>query len=457
MKNAIISRYYVIAEIILASPLSLSGGIGENTDSDVMRDGEGKLVIPGSSVAGAFRRYLGQKRNEEGVFGYSKKNRETDKEEGCMSSLFFSDIYFEEKGTKNDAVVSERDGVNLTEEKVVDNKFDYEVIETGAKAIMRIEKVYRQKDEKKGMENSLTDIQTLLNALDKGEIRIGARKNRGCGWIKVEKVYRHAFGVSGQNAGNTVSKKEQAARWINFCLSGDERDEEALWRDWRKELEQKKFVHIEIPLRLTGGISIRKYSTQPEEADFEHITVHGDAEERIPVIPGSSWNGAIRSCARNILRELEVPDVDKKLTQWFGTANDSGREENKARQSMVVIRESILQDTVPLKSTRNKINRFDASTVDGALYTEKAYFGGKTTLNILVQKTENEREYYPLIALLSLVIREIEDGYLAIGGQTAVGRGVFETDTKGIMKAIWDEKITEVMCMEELAALKGGC
>lgn len=78
-------------------------------------------------------------------------------------------------------------------------------------------------------------------------------------------------------------------------------------------------------------------------------------------------------------------------------------------------------------------------------------------MNILVQKTENEREYYPLIALLSLVIREIEDGYLAIGGQTAVGRGVFETDTKGIMKAIWDEKITEVMCMEELAALKGGC
>lgn len=47
MKNKILSRYYVIAEIVLESPLSLSGGMEEYTDSDVMRDGEGRLVIPG--------------------------------------------------------------------------------------------------------------------------------------------------------------------------------------------------------------------------------------------------------------------------------------------------------------------------------------------------------------------------------------------------------------------------
>lgn len=123
---------------------------------------------------------------------------------------------------------------------------------------------------------------------------------------------------------------------------------------------------------------------------------------------------------------------------------------------MVVIKESQLTDAACLLSTRNRVNRFDASTVDGALYTENAYFGGKTVLHILIQKTENEREYYPLIGLLSLVIREIEDGYLAVGGQTAVGRGIFEADTDNVhKKIIWSEEINEEKCLKELALLKG--
>lgn len=460
MVNKIMSRYYITADIILASPLSLSGGMEENTDSDVMRDGEGRLLISGSSVAGAFRRYLGQKKDDKGIFGYlgKEEKEEEKKENGYMSSLFFSDIYFEED---HNSIVSERDGVSLSDEKTVNNKFDYEIIETGAKAHMRIEKIYREQDEKKGFQDGVEEIRELLSALNKGEIRFGAKKNRGCGWIKVEKVYKHEFKISKETVkerdrSEKEAKETEYERWIEYCQSGNECDNDALWENWEKELKKEQFLSITIPLRLTGGISIRKYSAQPDKADFEHITIHGENGNPIPVIPGSSWNGAIRSCAKNIMWELGITEINSKIEQWFGFVDTLEKKEKKAQQSMVIIKESQLEDSISLLSTRNKVNRFDASTVDGALYTENAYFGGKTSLDILVRKTEDER-YKPLLGLLSLIIKEIEEGYLAIGGQTAVGRGIFEADTDNFdKKVIWSEEIDEKQCLKELALLKGG-
>lgn len=449
MGNKIISRYYIAANIVLASPLSLSGGNGEHTDSDVMCDGEGRPLIPGSSIAGAFRRYLRQKKNEGGIFGYSAKNAETGQQEGYMSTLFFSDVYFE--GEEGNAIVSERDGVKLSEEKTVDNKFDYEIVETGARACMRIEKVFREGDAKKGFEDGLGEIQLLLSALDKGEIRFGARKNDGCGWVQVEKVHKQVFGISEKASGADQEKQGAYLRWMEFCNAENPWDGIAPWEDWRTETEEQ-FVSIKIPLRLTGGISIRKYATCPNKADFEHITVRGRTGEGIPVIPGSSWKGAIRSCAKNILQELGIPGIQEKLDEWFGMVKTG----QNAKQSMVVVKESQLEDSVPMASTRNKVNRFDASTVEGALYTEKAYFGGRTTLQILVRKTEEE-VYYPLLGLLSLAVQEIEEGYLAVGGQTAVGRGIFEADTGASeQKTLWSEEINRTRCLQELAALKGG-
>lgn len=502
MKNRIISRYYVAADIVLASPLSLSGGDGEHTDSDVMRDGEGRLLLPGSSVAGAFRAYMGQRKDEAGIFGYAGREEVTGLQKGYMSALLFSDTYFDEGEGK--AVVSERDGVSLSEEKTVENKFDYEIIETGAKARMYIEKVCREKDGEKGIQRGLREIQLLLSALDKGEIRFGSRKNSGCGWIKVEKAYKYVFGMAGETSGTGTQSQEvagwrmesdtempgqeEAERWMAFCTAENPWEDSAEWKDWKIELPEQKYISIEIPLRLTGGISIRKYSTRPEVADFEHMTVHGSVgKERIPVIPGSSWKGAVRSCAKNILRELGIPDIQEKIDEWFGMVKDNTKSKQpetqagsgknirqpdsakntkwieapagssqNAKQSMVVIKESQLTGSVLMSSTRNRVNRFDASTVDGALYTENAYFGGRTTLRILVRKTE-EYVYAPLLGLLSLVVQEIEEGYLAIGGQSAVGRGIFESDINEAGQGIqWSEEIDRHKCLAELASLKGG-
>ena len=105
--NKIVRREYYAMDVVLASPLCVSGGEHELTDADVMRDYEGTPFVPGTSLAGAFRNYLGKKKGEKSVFGYAKEK------EGMMSSLYVSDMYFENvDGVKT----SIRDGVRLGED-----------------------------------------------------------------------------------------------------------------------------------------------------------------------------------------------------------------------------------------------------------------------------------------------------------------------------------------------------
>ena len=120
----------------------------------------------------------------------------------------------------------------------------------------------------------------------------------------------------------------------------------------------------------------------------------------------------------------------------------------KAHKSIVTVGESKITDTkdgkyVNMPIIRNRINRFDASTVNGALYSEIACFNGYTELELYIEKKE---DWMALTALLCLIVKDIQNGYLAIGGQTAVGRGIFVGD--GDVK--YSEPVDEKQYMKEL-------
>ena len=92
-----------------------------------------------------------------------------------------------------------------------------------------------------------------------------------------------------------------------------------------------------------------------------------------------------------------------------------------AQKSGVVFSEMRLTGGQAKNVTRNSIDRFSAATKDGALYTERTYYGGNGTLEIRLPKGNG--------ALRSLVYACVLDlcrGYLAVGGLTAVGRGIFQ-------------------------------
>ena len=60
--------------------------------------------------------------------------------------------------------------------------------------------------------------------------------------------------------------------------------------------------------------------------------------------------------------------------------------------------------------------------MDTALFTEKTYYGGTTELIISVDRCVEDSVKNTLAA----AIADLHNGFLAIGGLTAVGRGLFE-------------------------------
>lgn len=439
MNQKIEKRKYMAVTMKLISPLAVSSGENLHSDADVQRNGTGEIFVPGTSLAGAFRNILEDYGCSESVMGYSEGSL------GRMSSLCISDLYFE-KQKKEEITVSVRDRVKLNGGKTVDNKFETEIVEPGIIGTLFLNYVQRENNPTDGDETKKDEtkqdqtedgpvdydgaVSTILKEIQSGAIRIGANKNRGFGRFQVLEVYEKEF------------REKNVEKWISFvprakdCLAYGEG---LSYEDWvakpkkektKMELDDKSgYLKIRVPLHLTGGISIRRYSTKPEMTDFEHITCGRDEEGKpIPVIPGTSWSGAIRSGALSILTELVGKEKAVCLIRgWFGHVKE--KEDRKAGewnawQSTVVIGESRLAGGTWKVMTRNQINRFDASTKTGGLYSEYTYFGGNTVLELMVRKNEKD-DYKPLTGLLLMVIHELQNGYLSVGGQTAIGRGIF--------------------------------
>lgn len=430
MNYPIISRKYYALKVELISPLSISSGEDYYTDSDVMRNGRGEVFIPGTSLAGAFRNYLGHNKNQECIYGFALKK------EGKMSSIYISDLYFDRLHEHGTVRVSVRDGVKLTESKQADEKgkFDMEIIETGASGVIYFNYVVRQDIYNKDQYEE--NINSLIQAIQDGTVRIGGNKNRGFGRLKINAVCQKEFTAA--EVDNYIKFK---SNYKDLRLY-----EEVCYEKWAegKRKPEERYFRISVPLKLNGGISIRKYSCKPGQADFEHITCNDRS-----VIPGSSWNGAVRSHIREILKSLGCAKPENIIEKWFGKV-EIGKKAVSARQSMVVFGESIIEGEISLPMTRNKINRFDASAVDGALYSEIACIGGYTTLEIMVKK-DTDNAYLALLGILMFVIEDIEKGYLAVGGQTAIGRGIFERNFEKEVE--YSEKFSKEECLTELYSL----
>lgn len=214
-KKIELRKYYAI-RVELLSPLNVSSGRDYYTDSDMLRNGSGDLFVPGTSLAGAFRNNLGIKKGEQGIMGYSKEQK------GRMSSLYISDLYFDGKPK-----VSVRDSVALTAEKTVDNKFDMEIIETGAQGTIFFSYLLREGEKQQEFEDA---INTILQDIQSGAVRLGANKNRGFGRIKIKEIYQRTF------------QAENIEEWIRFLKNPktienyrDEKQQDYSYDAWVKD------------------------------------------------------------------------------------------------------------------------------------------------------------------------------------------------------------------------------
>lgn len=383
-------KVFLRAEGKLDSPLSVSNGEKENSDADITRDFDGQPFIPGTSIVGALRGYLEEK-EANALFGYGEG------ETVHQSPVTVYDAAITGENTR----VGLRDGISLSEERIAEDtaKFDYEIVENGDVAFC-----FEFYDENGREEDRLIP---LLSAVNRGEIRFGHKKNRGNGRIHFSKILKKSY---------RYSEPFYEFDWDTFDWNAADVKSIKL-PVFQKEKEHYRILRV--PLRLASGISIRRYSALMNREDYATVTRRNDEGEDVPVIPGTSWNGALRHRAKRILKELGVQNADNVVDSIFG-----GKKGNISA-SKVVIGESVLKDSESVPMMRNRINRFDNATMNRALYTEVSCFGGNCVLEIMIKQDENTDW---IAGLFDLVLKDLNYGFLAVGGQISIGRGIFSFD-----------------------------
>jgi len=398
--NRIQKKNYYKITFELASPLAVGSGTNQYTDSDIIKDSNGRPYIPASAIAGVQRTlydgadadvYFGkiQKETEEGVIT---------SEEALDSRILFYDAKIREADVES-FIVSKRDSVALDSYKAAKEgaKFDIEILEPGVTLITYMEEnIFEDKD-------SVADkiAQQWLG----GKIYFGAKTMRGYGAIKNVMVWKKKF---------DLTSMEDTKAWLAFDMYRDEP-----WQTECENVEAQKTDEymISIGLKQAGGISIRRYTTQvapKDEAapDYEQLMVHTSTDVELPVIPGTTWAGAFRHRMMELLPSIEEDT-------YFGIV-----QKGKKQRSQIRFSESALVGAKPKILSRNSIDRFSAGTSNGALFTEKTYLGGTTVLKISFTKCPDEKVKKALAA----TIADLHNGFLAIGGLTAVGRGLFTVE-----------------------------
>lgn len=398
----------------LASPLAIGSGENANTDSDIILDSSGKPTIPATAIAGVFRNYLNVGEYSE-LFGYiSKAGTNSPKDKAHESDIRFYDAQL----ISDSFFTTVRDSVKL-EDKVGVNgaKFDMEAVETG----ISFETVIELKDDGS---NAESDILRTLEAINAGFLRIGSKTSRGYGRLKVVSLKKAEFTLP-----------DDKAKWLDFDLFNAE---DKCYKETALPDSADDFISIKLKLKQKGAVSIRSYTVKNADdissADYIQLSL----KDGTSVISGTSWAGAFR----DRFRQLSNDTLANELFGYVDTVKLS------QKKSLIYFSESEIVGGEMKVITRNSIDRFTAGTKDGALYTEKTCYNGSCGLEIFINKNGLE-DAEKNIALICAVICDLDKGYLAVGGLTSVGRGMFTVENITVNGA----DVTDALKADNISAM----
>lgn len=398
-------RAYYRIDFLLESPLSIGAADSTTTDHDVVLDSRDLPIIPATSLAGVYRSYFSEQTARD-YFGYIAKGEEHGGEQSVIR-------VYDATWVDGNNCVSTRDNVSLKNKVAQPGlKFDRQIVEPGAK--------FRTYIEVLDVEKCLTrDIEEMIGAIERGYLLFGSKTTRGFGRTHVVSCLRRCF---------DLSAIEDRMQWLDFQMFDDsswpepECDDLTLHINEMTAFSNKGEVLIELDLEQCGALSIREYSTEPNRPDFGQLYVRGvsDAGDDVPVIPGTTWAGAFR----DRYELFAGPNAAETLFGYVKPGIDADSATATAK-SRIKFSESLVKGGQWKEITRNSIDRFTGGTKDGALFTMRTYYYGKTQLMISIDCADlNQLTNYlePLLA----VIADLHNGFMAIGGLTAVGHGLFK-------------------------------
>jgi CRISPR/Cas system CSM-associated protein Csm3 (group 7 of RAMP superfamily) len=443
MGRKIEAKVKISGKLVADIPLSVGGlGEGEMVDVELARDGRGRYYIPGSSLAGPMRSWIelnltccDGKGNGEAIanklFGYMKKDKEKGDEgdeEGYASYLFIEDSVLE-SGKKNR---ERRHGIKIDEESgTAKDKFLYTRALLPKGASFRLE---MELDVEKGQRTAVEALKLLLETLQKGKIRFGACKTRGFGAMKLKELDVNYYDFSTENMFDCWLEGKASSKRGLDALGNTENV--FIIKDGRE------YYEIEIPWQPVSRIMV-KSGRDGIETDMLPL-VSSVGEGVVPVIPGSSIKGVLRSQACRILRTVFDGDTDetkKIVNDLFGDTEQSGRifvndvysTPKDPPSAEDWLSENIdAMDGITKHEDHVAIDRFTGGASDGALYSARPVKGIRwDPIRIAVDfstRSQAAENLLVKLALIELVVRDMERGLVPLGFGTNRGMGEIEIE-----------------------------
>lgn len=300
MARKINSRLKITGKLKAETPIHV-GGYGESfeTDMALAKNGRDEFYVPGTSLTGTLRSWFEKNfpAEVEALWGHQTGDK------GHASFVLIEDLPLSEQ------VQSElRDGVGIDRfyGTAADKaKYDRAILPKGAelKFEMTVE-IGENQDEAK----TKAMFRHLLEALEKGEVRLGASKTRGLGRVKLQNIKIKedkfiGFDILEILKAKTEEKEEQEKRFIPFISFKSELQKTAEDKSIYEKLKP------DTSLQITITIKWKPKSPLMVKASYDGIGV-----DTLPLVsanrvgkvslclPGSSVKGAFRAQAERILR-----------------------------------------------------------------------------------------------------------------------------------------------------------
>jgi len=286
------------------------GGWGASAEADLVmaRDGLGRVVIPGTSLAGALRAWLGSVQAADGsaLFGPAALGKVFGDLEHKGQGGEICRVRVDDAVANGEAAVEIRDGVGIdraTATAAAGVLYQHEVVPPGARFAFRITAEQTSGDTERVAEA----LDLLVAALTGGRVEIGAARTRGLGAVRLSGVQRTRV---------DLEDRDQVLAWL--CGQPLPTAEPGPAGSTPAVADGR--LGIDITWAAVTPVMVRASTVNEPEPDRDRAvdtvplrtTILGrDGGARL-LLPGSSIKGVLRSHAERIVRTLagisELPD-----------------------------------------------------------------------------------------------------------------------------------------------------
>jgi CRISPR/Cas system CSM-associated protein Csm3 (group 7 of RAMP superfamily) len=428
--RSLAARWVIRGTLTLTSAMHLGAAVQDRVDSPVLCDPRsGAPLLPGTTLAGALRNALadwlaGYGKEEPSavaeLFGGARTIDARGTDAGVQSPL----VIFDALGTlPKDYGVEIRDGVAIAAKTGVaedGKKYDFEVLPAGTRFAVRVDLLVPKLGDRES--DLLGWLAVALEAFSAGHNGLGARRSRGLGRVRAVWTAQR-FDLTSERG------------WLDYALSPHEQPiaEGMHLSDIRKAIEAvarslgttlteipdaRSRVVIALRLRLVHDLLIRSSGTQAGDAEVTHLHSAGKA-----IVAGTSLAGVLRAQALRIatLVREDRGDAEPWINRLFGP-RFTGRRPlpgHRVASSRLRVGEGVLEGSEHVRQTRVAIDRFTHGPVDGALFIEQPEIGGHTEVELeLRDPCKGE------LGLMLLVVKDLLDGLVPVGGSSSIGRGM---------------------------------